>query len=80
MNKTATAAARYMIHAMTFVSRVFHSNLEFSVICVRRTLEIGQLFTACHAMASKVSLVRFGTSARNLNAEQLMRYPDPSGS
>jgi hypothetical protein len=80
MNKTATATTRYIIQAMTFVSRVFHSNLEFSRICVRRTLEIGQLFTACHAMASIVSLVRFGTSARNVNAEQLMRYPAPSRS
>jgi hypothetical protein len=62
-----------VIHALTLVSDALHSNLASNLICALRTFEMGQLFTACQAMVSKVSLVRFGTFARNVNAEPLMR-------
>ena len=67
------ATIRNVIAAMTLVSDALYSNLASSLIRALRTFEMGQLFTACHARASKVSRVRFGTFARNVNAEPLMR-------
>jgi hypothetical protein len=72
-NRITTATIRVAIQVMMVVSDARHSNLASSLICALRTFEMGQLFTACHAMVSKVSRLRFGTFARKIKAEQLMR-------
>ena len=69
----ATARIRNAIHVMTISSDAFHRNSAASLIWALRTFELGQLFAACHAMVSNVSRVKFGTLARSVNPEQLMR-------
>jgi hypothetical protein len=50
------------------------------VICALKAFEMGHVCSACRAIASNVGLSRFGTLARSVNAEPVMRMPAPSGS
>src|SRR5580704_6327291 len=55
-------------------------NLASKVIAALRTLETGQFFSASLAMRANAASSRFGTWARNVRADRLMRKPWPSGS
>src|SRR5580698_912841 len=55
-------------------------NLASKVIAALRTLETGQFFSASPAMRANAASSRFGTFARNVRADRLMRNPWPSGS
>src|ERR1700739_1651111 len=55
-------------------------NLASNVIAALRTLETGQFFSASPAIRANAASSRFGTWARSVRAERLMRNPWPSGS
>src|SRR5215468_3268747 len=53
-------------------------SLASSVISALSTLETGQFFSASPAMRAKAASSRFGTWARSVSADRLMRNPCPS--
>src|SRR5207253_11377345 len=55
-------------------------NLASNVIAALRTFETGQFFSASFAISADLVSSRFGTFARRVRAERLMRNPWPSGS
>ena len=56
------------------------TSLASNVIVVLSTLDTGQFFSASPAIRAKAASSRFGTFARRVSAERLMRKPWPSGS
>ena len=55
-------------------------NFASTVIAALRTLETGQSFSASPTIRVKAASSRFGTWARTVRADRLMRNPSPSGS
>src|SRR5262249_37801608 len=51
-----------------------------SVICALSTLDTGQVFSALPASSLNFASSTFGTLARSVSVERLMRNPWPSGS
>src|SRR5262245_4882857 len=56
------------------------SSLASMVICALSTLETGHDFSAIPANSLNFASSRFGTPARSVSAERVMRKPWPSGS
>src|SRR5262245_24329887 len=57
-----------------------HISFASRVTSELRTLETGQFFSASPAIPAKAASSRFGTLARRVSADRLMRKPWPSGS
>ena len=55
-------------------------NLASNVIAALSTFETGQFFSASPAIRANAAWSRFGTWARRVRADRLMRKPWPSGS
>ena len=55
-------------------------SLASNVIAALSTFETGQFFSASLAISTNLVSFRFGTLARRVRAERLMRKPCPSGS
>jgi hypothetical protein len=55
-------------------------NLASNVIAALRTFETGQVSSASFANSTNLVSSRFGTFARRVRAERLIRNPWPSGS
>jgi hypothetical protein len=70
---------RLHTHSPTAVT-VPQLNLASKVIVALRTLETGQFFSASPVIRANVAWSRFGTWARRVRADRLMRNPWPSGS
>src|SRR6185312_10274485 len=70
---------KFRAHELT-VSQQVHTSLASSVIWAFRTFDTGQFFSASPAIFANAASSNFGTLARSVKAERVIRNPCPSGS